>query len=1007
MFRKILPCLLAVIVSAACSKPLHPELSVDRDAVEIGAAGGSTELSVTSNTSWTVSSTQSWLSVSPNHGDGSSEVSLFAVENKAVEGLCAARRSGEVIFAFEGRTVRVKVTQDREPAVFTVLGGEIGIGCAGGTVSVRVEHNISYRVTLPSDAGWLRRIDTKAVAVDNIQLQVDANVGAARQASVSFISGPGEEKTVLIRQEASDDVFAEGDGTEAKPFLISSADELARLSRLSNSGLAPKYASSYFVQTADIDASGVDFKPLFQNAAVPFEGSYDGAGLKISRLRIDNGEELASGFVGYARGASINGVNLVDADVNSEYVYAGSIAGFVSDGSSIIACSVSGKVRAYKSGITAEGVANAGFSGGIAGRLEGSTVRSCTVDADVSLYGKFSGGVVGYSFNSTVEDCHFLKERALNIFHHFNGGVVGRARGAGNIVKGCSFEGNYTTVGYVQGGIVGQMFGGVVEECVFGSYAYMGSDKYFVGGICGTIQPESPCTVQNCSSYGTIRGLYSVGGIVGYAGIGHGASDTELVKSGYTRETVIRNCAFIRGTLTSTGGNSGGYAIVGGILGWSHGSGSLTINGCYSLPGLIQTTYGSNVNGVFSGICSYQNSAGGALIENCYTAFTSGDFLLCNERVDTRTSLWYAGIHVRCTAATTVRNCFSESGLRVGYSSASATESGCGQFSIAQMTDGTLLARLQSTSDGTSWIAGADGFPTTALIPSDPNVKPAAARRVSVIGDSISTFRGWIPGGYGAHYPATDGALTLVNETYWHRLVYKYMKDAAFDTNISFSGTAVTNTTAANYAARYGSQENSWWHNSFTERFAACGGCGKPDIILIHGGTNDFYHNADPLAPGLAIRNDASNPYGGDRPSDSVMDQLFAVGDAASTRSQVNALPDGTFCEAYIKLMCQIRERYPRCKVVCIIGDCVNTALEQSVTAIAGHYGAKTVNLLRVNGFNDLGGYSEATFTNRGTQPNMPKHDYNGDASGCHPGAVAMDFIANRIYTELGAWLEE
>ena len=65
--------------------------------------------------------------------------------------------------------------------------------------------------------------------------------------------------------------------------------------------------------------------------------------------------------------------------------------------------------------------------------------------------------------------------------------------------------------------------------------------------------------------------------------------------------------------------------------------------------------------------------------------------------------------------------------------------------------------------------------------------------------------------------------------------------------------------------------------------------------------------------------------------------------------------------------------------------------MEQSILKIAGHYGAKCVDLLQVNGFND--------------QTYMPKHDFNG-SSGCHPGVQAMSFIANKIYTELGGWLE-
>lgn len=52
------------------------------------------------------------------------------------------------------------------------------------------------------------------------------------------------------------------------------------------------------------------------------------------------------------------------------------------------------------------------------------------------------------------------------------------------------------------------------------------------------------------------------------------------------------------------------------------------------------------------------------------------------------------------------------------------------------------------------------------------------------------------------------------------------------------------------------------------------------------------------------------------------------------------------------------------------------------------------VDLYAVNGYND--------------QTYMPKHDYNPETGkGCHPGSAAMKFIAEKIYTELGDWLEE
>ncbi|MBQ2418235.1 MAG: hypothetical protein II281_00315, partial [Alistipes sp.] len=118
--------------------------------------------------------------------------------------------------------------------------------------------------------------------------------------------------------------------------------------------------------------------------------------------------------------------------------------------------------------------------------------------------------------------------------------------------------------------------------------------------------------------------------------------------------------------------------------------------------------------------------------------------------------------------------------------------------------------------------------------------------------------------------------------------------------------------------------------------------------------------------------------------------------DAAITRAEGEALNDITFCEADIKLIELILERRADTKIVCIVGDYTGVGVQQSIHKIAAHYGdnAKVVDLLAVNGFND--------------QTYMPKHDYNPETGkGCHPSAKAMVFMANKIYDDLGAWLEE
>lgn len=808
-------------------------------------------------------------------------------------------------------------------------------------------------------------------------------------------------------------IFASGDGSEANPYIIGSFTQYENfVEAVNNPETYASYSNAYFKLGNDIDFESKEQPVICTSLSKAFKGGFDGANYTLRNFVVNSTEETAAGMFGYTDGATIKNIKFDDAKIDGVYTFTGAIVGHAKN-TTIENIDFDGAVRSYTSKISVSesyyapvASANAGYCGGIVGLLDESTLRNVKFNGTSNFYGKFSGGLVGCSYNSTIDQCSVSKESAVNVYYHFSGGIVGRALGANNVISNCTYEAPFTSVGYCVGGIVGQLFGGKVTKCVQGSHSYIGADKQFVGGIVGAAQPLNPIEISYCVSYGVIRGQYSVGGIVGYSGPGPSTSDKDLTRA-YAGEVVIKACAFEGVSVTATGGNSSKYPIAAGILGWAHAK-QTSLLSCYSRPGLIQTTYYDHVNGVLSGISGYSNGTN-ANFENCYSAFTVNDLLVCGNQAAANTNLWYAGIHIRCTKATTVNNCFSESTMRVGYSSAAATESGCGQFSQEEYKNGTLLQKLNSsTTEGVVWIADSDGKPTIQGLPQDPNPKPKGLKKVSVIGDSISSFKGYIPAGYSAHYPATDGTLTLVNETYWHKLIYKYMKNAELEVNIAFSGSTVTNTTEENYVKKYStSSPAAWWHKSFPERFQQCGGMGNPDIILIHGGTNDWAHNIDPLAPGVAIRNDASNEYGGDAPSDDIMNAIFTVADAASTTEAINNLPDGTYCEAYCKLMCQIRNRHPRAKVVCIIGDYLNSAVEKSTIAIANHYGAKVVNLFRVNGFNDLGGYSPSTLTNKGSQPNMPKHDYAGEISGCHPGAQAMEFIANKIYSELGIWLEE
>lgn len=181
--------------------------------------------------------------------------------------------------------------------------------------------------------------------------------------------------------------------------------------------------------------------------------------------------------------------------------------------------------------------------------------------------------------------------------------------------------------------------------------------------------------------------------------------------------------------------------------------------------------------------------------------------------------------------------------------------------------------------------------------------------RVGIIGDSISTFSGWIPNGYVAYYPHSAGAvsdLTDVSQTWWHRLIYTLMPDAELDMNLSFSATCVAKT----------GSESLYDRNDFVTR---CTGFDNPDIVVIHGGTNDR---------GISLGHPAPlGEYDYDTPADE--------------------LDRYSFRPAYICMVKKITEAWPGVKIVCVIGDCLYqeeyVSLAESIEEIAGHYGLPVV----------------------------------------------------------------
>lgn len=257
--------------------------------------------------------------------------------------------------------------------------------------------------------------------------------------------------------------------------------------------------------------------------------------------------------------------------------------------------------------------------------------------------------------------------------------------------------------------------------------------------------------------------------------------------------------------------------------------------------------------------------------------------------------------------------------------------------------------------------------------------------KVSIIGDSISTFKGWCDTTKGgAYYPKSDGDVTSVTDTWWHKLIYQKMTTGTFETNISAGNTTIVQNTTGDSSAY-------WYGWDFGTRLQQLG-IGNPDVVCIFGGTNDYGHTlynstSEELIDGVAMGAESFPEASKTR-----LNELLATADAATTVDAADALDGTTFCSAYIRLIQMIRARHPEAKIVCIIGDYLYYGMGQAVNLIAAHYSQDQVRAVDI-----LGQFGYKANGSSG----IPKYDY------AHPNAAGMEKIASFVYETVGEWIDQ
>lgn len=106
--------------------------------------------------------------------------------------------------------------------------------------------------------------------------------------------------------------------------------------------------------------------------------------------------------------------------------------------------------------------------------------------------------------------------------------------------------------------------------------------------------------------------------------------------------------------------------------------------------------------------------------------------------------------------------------------------------------------------------------------------QPYQGKKISILGDSISTFSGWLyPSENVSYYTGNNAGVSAVSDTWWYKLITAL--GATLEKNNSWSGSAVSNCRGS-------------YPKSGIQR---CTNLGNPDVIIVRMGTNDFYFGAE------------------------------------------------------------------------------------------------------------------------------------------------------------------
>ncbi|MCI9291668.1 MAG: InlB B-repeat-containing protein, partial [Clostridia bacterium] len=271
-------------------------------------------------------------------------------------------------------------------------------------------------------------------------------------------------------------------GSKENPYVIASVGDWEKFAKMVGPTTSTRGLNEYFVLAADLDFSGVTFRPIPR-----FAGNFHGLGFTLSNINCSSwvywngsswvafGTTTSAGFGVFGRTDSATITDLILQDYyftgmpNTESLtwsnYQGGLVGTICGNDSILNCHLQGEIDGGNNSYP-----NYGWSGPIVAFL----YKATSSDTNVIIYRCTANTVMSISPNAEKN------------FH--TGGIIGDSNNGVNLkISDCTSYFNFTNnTGYGHtGGIMGYMreSGRVSVENIVSTYYYSG--RYIAGGgIC-------------------------------------------------------------------------------------------------------------------------------------------------------------------------------------------------------------------------------------------------------------------------------------------------------------------------------------------------------------------------------------------------------------------------------------------------------------------------------------------------------------------------------------------